>query len=99
YIVGASSVYAIVCCVLAVSTLALLPVVALTPQAATTERPTTAEALEGLRFVWTRPVILGALSLDLFAVLLGGAVALLPAYARDVLHADSTGLGLLRTAP
>ncbi len=55
--------------------------------------------LEGLRFVWSRPVVLGAISLDLFAVLLGGAVALLPAYARDVLHTDSTGLGLLRAAP
>jgi MFS family permease len=55
--------------------------------------------LEGLRFVWSRPIVLGAISLDLFAVLLGGAVALLPAYARDVLHAESTGLGLLRAAP
>jgi hypothetical protein len=55
--------------------------------------------LEGLRFVWSRPVVLGAISLDLFAVLLGGAVALLPAYAHDVLHTDSTGLGLLRAAP
>jgi MFS family permease len=58
-----------------------------------------ARVLEGLRFVWMRKVVLGAISLDLFAVLLGGAVALLPAYARDVLHADSTGLGLLRAAP
>jgi MFS family permease len=55
--------------------------------------------LEGLRFVRSRPVVLGAMSLDLFAVLLGGATALLPAYARDVLHVGPTGLGLLRTAP
>jgi MFS family permease len=55
--------------------------------------------LEGLRFVRSRPVVLGAISLDLFAVLLGGATALLPAYARDVLHVGPTGLGLLRTAP
>jgi hypothetical protein len=55
--------------------------------------------LEGLRFVRSRPVIFGAISLDLFAVLLGGATALLPAYASDVLHVDSAGLGLLRTAP
>lgn len=61
--------------------------------------PTLARVLEGLRFVRSRPVILGAISLDLFAVLLGGAVALLPAYARDVLHADSRGLGWLRAAP
>lgn len=55
--------------------------------------------LGGLRFVWSRPVVLGAISLDLFAVLFGGAVALLPAVARDVLHVGPTGLGLLRTAP
>lgn len=54
---------------------------------------------EGIAFVRHRPVILGALSLDLFAVLLGGATALLPAYARDILFAGPIGLGLLRSAP
>jgi hypothetical protein len=49
--------------------------------------------------VWSRPIVLGAISLDLFAVLFGGATALLPAYAHDVLAAGPTGLGLLRTAP
>jgi MFS family permease len=53
---------------------------------------------EGIRFVWQRPVVLGAISLDLFAVLLGGAVALLPIYARDILHTDVFGLGVLRSA-
>jgi MFS family permease len=57
------------------------------------------EVLEGLRFVRSRPVVLGAISLDLFAVLFGGATALLPAYAHDVLHVGPTGLGLLRAAP
>lgn len=55
--------------------------------------------LEGLRFVRSRPIVLGAISLDLFAVLFGGATALLPAYAHDVLGAGPTGLGFLRTAP
>ncbi|SDD64768.1 Predicted arabinose efflux permease, MFS family [Massilia sp. PDC64] len=55
--------------------------------------------LEGLHFVRSRPVVLGAISLDLFAVLFGGATALLPAYAHDVLHAGPSSLGLLRTAP
>jgi MFS family permease len=54
---------------------------------------------EGVRFVWNRPVVLGAISLDLFAVLLGGAVALLPVYARDILHVGPLGLGMLRSAP
>lgn len=53
---------------------------------------------EGIRFIWRQPIILGSLSLDLFAVLLGGVIALLPIYALEVLHVDSTGLGLLRSA-
>jgi len=53
----------------------------------------------GLRFIWRKKLILGAISLDLFAVLLGGAVALLPVYAREILHTGPWGLGLLRTAP
>ena len=55
--------------------------------------------LTGLRFVFSRPQILGAISLDLFAVLFGGATALLPIYARDILHTGPWGLGLLRSAP
>lgn len=53
---------------------------------------------EGIRFIWKNPIILGTITLDLFAVLLGGVVALLPIYAQEVLHVDSTGLGLLRSA-
>lgn len=55
--------------------------------------------LAGVRFVRERRVLLGAISLDLFAVLLGGATALLPIYARDILHVGEWGLGLLRSAP
>ncbi|HND32485.1 MAG TPA: MFS transporter, partial [Myxococcota bacterium] len=54
---------------------------------------------QGLTYVRTRPVLLGVISLDLFAVLLGGAVALLPVFAKDILHAGPEGLGLLRAAP
>jgi len=53
----------------------------------------------GLHFIWSKKLILGAISLDLFAVMLGGAVALLPVYAREILHTGPWGLGLLRTAP
>jgi MFS family permease len=56
-------------------------------------------AFAGLRFIWRQKLILGAISLDLFAVLLGGAVALLPVYAREILHTGPWGLGLLRSAP
>ncbi|MBV8973460.1 MAG: MFS transporter [Sphingomonadaceae bacterium] len=55
--------------------------------------------LEGLRYVRRNQVVLGAISLDLFAVLLGGATAMLPVYARDVLHVGVAGLGPLRAAP
>jgi len=55
--------------------------------------------LDGLRYIWRRKLILGCMSLDLFAVLLGGAVALLPVYAREILHTGPYGLGILRAAP
>lgn len=53
----------------------------------------------GVRFVWHNKILLGAISLDLFAVLLGGATALLPMFAKDILHTGPQGLGLLRAAP
>ena len=53
----------------------------------------------GIRFVFNEPVILGALSLDLFSVLFGGATALLPVYADEILHVGASGLGVLRAAP
>jgi MFS family permease len=55
--------------------------------------------LEGIRYIWENKLILGSISLDLFAVLLGGAVALLPVYARDILMVGTYGLGMLRSAP
>ena len=55
--------------------------------------------LAGFRFIWEKKLILGSISLDMFAVLLGGAVALLPIYAREILHTGPWGLGLLRSAP
>jgi len=64
-----------------------------------TEPMTFKTLFAGLRFIWREKLILGAISLDLFAVLLGGAVALLPVYARVILHTGPWGLGLLRTAP
>src|ERR1700687_3666399 len=55
--------------------------------------------LAGFRFIWEKKLILGSISLDMFAVLLGGAVALLPVYARTILHTGPWGLGMLRSAP
>jgi MFS family permease len=56
-------------------------------------------AKEGLVYVWTNKIVFGAISLDLFAVLFGGATALLPVYARDVLHVGASGFGILRAGP
>jgi MFS family permease len=67
-------------------------------RAPSTEAPSLREAFAGLRFIRERPVIGGAISLDLFAVLFGGATALLPVYASDVFHVGAVGFGLLRSS-
>jgi MFS family permease len=95
---GPSAVYA-TSALLAIT--ALITTFRIKPEA--TARPreplTFATVFAGLRFIWREKLILGAISLDLFAVLLGGAVALLPVYAREILHTGPWGLGLLRSAP
>ncbi len=63
------------------------------------EKTTLASVLSGIVFIRSDRAMLGAISLDLFAVLLGGATALLPIYARDILHTSPLGLGVLRSAP
>src|SRR5205814_172529 len=63
------------------------------------EPVTLASLLAGVRFVWKNKVILATITLDLFAVLLGGATVLLPIFARDVLETDPIGFGCLRAAP
>ncbi|MEN0107009.1 MAG: MFS transporter, partial [Pseudomonas sp.] len=63
------------------------------------ERPSMQSLLAGIRFIRSRPDIFGAISLDLFAVLLGGATALLPVFAKDILLTGPWGLGMLRSAP
>ncbi len=97
YAHGTSTVY------LTCATLLLLAV-ALVAAVRYAHRPsmlatTWSSVLAGVAFVWRRKLLLGATSLDLFAVLLGGATALLPIYARDILHTGPEGLGLLRAAP
>lgn len=63
------------------------------------KEPVLQSVTEGLRFVWKTPTLLSALSLDMFSVLFGGAVALLPVYQKEILHVDEMGFGLLRSAP
>ena len=89
--------YGLTCAVdlLGVSLLLSLPRM----QGARRARITLDSMLEGVRYIRAHPVVLGAISLDLFAVLLGGATALLPVYARDILHIGPWGLGMLRACP
>ena len=98
YVAGAPVVYASAAglFVLAHVLLAVLRMERVTP----VSTPVSLESLfAGIVFIKGRPVVLGAISLDLFAVLLGGATALLPIYARDILGTGAWGLGLLRSAP
>ena len=99
---GRASVVYAVCSVMAFVALVSVIAIGHNPSAARprpTGRATWGELLAGIRYVWSNKPILGAISLDLFAVLLGGAVALLPIFARDLLHIGPWGLGILRSAP
>jgi MFS family permease len=97
YLTGPSVVY---CTVTGLLLLTVVLITTIKPvRTSNPVRPSqTAELLDGLRYVVHHRALLGAISLDLFGVLFGGATALLPAYARDVLHVGPAGLGLLRTA-
>ena len=95
---GAAWVYGVAAGLLAFS-LGLLLSIKTRRIAATRSAATWTTLLEGLRFVWRRKTVLGAISLDLFAVLFGGATALLPAFTKDVLHAGPEVFGYLRAAP
>ena len=97
YLVGASVVY---CAVAGMLLIGIVLISTIKPVRArqSAEASQSADLLDGLRFVLHRRAVLGAVTLDLFGVLFGGATALLPAYASDVLHVGPAGLGLLRTA-
>jgi MFS family permease len=84
--------------VLFLTSTVLVALVPKPPQKTMNERTSWSTVVAGFRFVWHEKVVFGAISLDLFAVLLGGAVALLPAYARDILDVGPWGLGILRSA-
>jgi MFS family permease len=98
YVGGAQAVYA-VCAGLFALAGALVMGVRYDHAPAASREMSWATLLAGVHFVRHRPVVLGAISLDLFAVLLGGATALLPIFAKDILHTGPWGLGLLRAAP
>lgn len=100
YLAGPAVVYGSVLILATVASLLMVQVRGGTAHTNATREPASWQTLlSGLQFVRSRPVVMGAISLDLFAVLFGGATALLPMFARDILHVGPSGLGLLRTAP
>ena len=98
YLAGPAAVYAL-CGVIFVGAAALVTLIRVA-RPAQDRRPVSLQSLfAGIAYIGSRRPLLGVISLDLFAVLLGGATALLPIYARDILAAGPWGLGLLRSAP
>ena len=95
---GPRGVYAASVAACAIASIALVRV-RLEPSRRPKENVDLGSLLAGLDYIWRHKVILGSISLDLFAVLLGGSIALLPVYAREILHAGPWALGLLRSAP
>jgi MFS family permease len=98
---GRAGVVYVACAVMAIMAFASVLAIGQMPAVEVKRREpaTWATLVAGVRYVWSNRPILGAISLDLFAVLLGGAVALLPIFARDLLHIGPWGLGILRSAP
>jgi MFS family permease len=98
YAAGPAWAYAF-CLVVAVAAMFCAMSIEKVPVIRSKEPATLATMFAGFGFMFEQPVVLGAISLDLFAVVLGGATALLPIYAKDILHTGPWGLGLLRSAP
>jgi hypothetical protein len=98
YVLGPDVVYGVGATIFFLAGLAIISI-RITLKPVRREPVKLATLLGGIIFIKQRPVILGAISLDLFSVLLGGATALLPIYARDILQTGPWGLGLLRAAP
>ena len=98
YAAHPESVYAFSTILLAVSAFTLSRVRKVSPPPAEVRRHPLREMVDGLRFVWIERFLLGTITLDLFAVLLAGATAMFPVFARDILHAGPEGAGLMRAA-
>jgi MFS family permease len=99
YAAGPLVVYSAVTTALVASAIAMFMLRPQRAAAASNERPTAESLLAGVRLIFSNKILLGAISLDLFAVLFSGAAALLPVFAKDILHTGPEGLGILRSAP
>ncbi|WP_193372090.1 MFS transporter [Phyllobacterium sp. YR531] len=98
YGISPVAAYGVACLMLLIAAIAIFSIPKPT-QHTLNEKKSLQTLLAGFHYIWKEKVVLGAISLDLFAVLLGGAVALLPVYARDILELGPWGLGMLRAAP
>jgi len=98
YALGSTVPFA-VSAILFLTTFAMLMLIGPIPRTTIAAAHPIRQMIDGLRYVRRNRIVLGAISLDLFAVLLGGATAMLPVYARDILHVGASGLGHLRAAP
>jgi MFS family permease len=96
---GTTSAYLVAAGLAVAAAIAIITLRVTEPPAPTERAPVFGSIAEGLRFVWKTQVLLGAQALDMFSVLFGGAVALLPAFITDILHAGPEALGILRAAP
>jgi MFS family permease len=97
YLAGAPITFAACLVVALAAALAMLAIRTRVVASQETDTSAFSRAMAGLRYLMTQPIVLGAISLDLFAVLLGGVNALLPVFARDILHVGPAGLGILRS--
>jgi len=98
YAAHPASVYVFSAILLAISAFTLSRVRQVLPPPAEVRRHPLREMVDGLQFVWVERFLLGTITLDLFAVLLAGATAMFPVFARDILHAGPEGAGLMRAA-
>jgi hypothetical protein len=98
YMLSPTGVYAI-CTVVFIAASVLISLIHVVPRSELRKPISLETLLAGFRYIRSRPILLGAISLDLFAVLLGGVTALVPIYARDILEAGPWALGVLRSAP
>lgn len=99
YAANPASVYVFAALLLAISALTISRVRPVLPPPTEVRRHPLREMADGLQFTWRERFLLGTITLDLFAVILSGATAMLPVYARDILQTGSEGLGFLRAAP
>lgn len=101
FFIASMSIEASLFAVIVIEVVLLFPLLFITvkPILKKVKEPVMQSVTEGLKFVWKTPALLSALALDMFSVLFGGAVALLPVYQKEILHVDEIGFGLLRSAP